>query len=109
MNRRTFLKYIGLSAILPNKVTKSTEISNGQIYQAPWPLCHRVIVQYFGRNNYWLLLSNPYESANRDGTAMMVCYYEREDGSYNPLYTKKELAKKLSTWQILDGHRVTMR
>jgi hypothetical protein len=84
------------------------KIWNGQIYEAPRPLCHRVIVQYLGKPDIdtWVLLSTPYETADHNGTAMMLCCYAREDGSFNPWYTQEELVKKLQDWSLCKGSYV---
>ena len=79
-------------------------MNNGQIYEAPYPLCHQVIVQWFGepKADTWILMTIPYEAANHDGTAMMPCCYKRKDGSFNPFYTEEELEEKLSTWKLVN-------
>lgn len=78
------------------------EVYNGQVYQAPWPFCHIVIVMYLGRGDEWVLLYGPYKAAQHGGTAVCVCYYERKDGKYNPIYTKRELQEKLKDWTLLE-------
>ena len=122
MNRRSFLKRCGLipfigslavgveilksgppgwTAFPDSNLEVSLKIFNGQVFEAPWPLCHTVIVQYFGEVDKWLLLSEPYESAQHGGSGMMVCHYGRNDGGYNPFYTQRELQEKLTRWKLV--------
>jgi len=112
MNRRQFIKSLsGVTAglvVLPSvKATPSPsppsilKIFNGQVFQAPYPLCHTVIVMYFGRGDQWVLLSAPYGAAQHNGTAMVPCYYMRKDGSDNPFYTQVELQEKLKDWKLV--------
>lgn len=124
MDRRKFLKKCGLipfigslAAVAKSETpeSKSTEdnrkygaplrIFNGQVFEAPYPLFHTVIVQYFGRDDKWVLLSDPYR-AQHGGSAMMVCYYDRKDGSYNPFYTQAELQEKLKDWKLVKDKRL---
>ncbi len=116
MKRRNFLKLIGASSVTPGiLVAKPRErprdfledkIFNGQVFRAPWPLCHTVIVQYFGRGDKWLLLSSPYRAAQHQGNAMTICYYGRKDGSDNPLYTQRELQEKLKNWKLVKSRLI---
>jgi len=117
MNRRGFLKRTfgaaaGL-AVLPkigeampkrNIPEAPLKIFNGQIFIAPWPVCHVVSVLYFGRGDQWLLLSEPSPAAQHDGNAMMVCHYEH-DGGYDPIYTQGQLQEKLKGWKLI-GNKV---
>ena len=86
------------------------KIFNGQVFEAPWPFCHTVIVQYFDLDK-WILLSDPYRTQNclsgYNGTAMMVCYYERKlDGGSNPFYTQAELQEKLKNWKLVKSRLI---
>ena len=118
LNRRNFMKMTGVgvvgviatqrseaieqdSGILDKVDTRdfTDKIHNGQIYEAPWPLCHQVIVMYSGRGDKYLLLycaQSCYE-----GNVLNVCYYDRKDGGYNPFYTQEELQEKLKGWKLL--------
>ena len=114
MNRREFLKSTVLGPILPATIVfgikrrpvfrdlQKDTIFNGQVFEAPWPLCHTVIVVYFGRGDKWVLLSSPYSAAQHNGSAMMVCYYGRKDGSDNPIYTQEQLQEKLKDWKLVN-------
>ena len=111
MKRRDFLKLIGVTTVIPNIVMAETKpvrnlledtIFNGQVFEAPWPLCHTVIVMYFGRGDQWLLLSSPYRTSYSTwNTAVIPCYYIRKDGSDNPFYTQKQLQEKLKDWKLV--------
>ena len=119
MKRRNFLKRIGQTiaglAVAPSVVKakkKQPEVGegfplkifNGQVFEAPYPLCHTVIVMYFGRGDQWVLLSDPYPAAQHQGSAMIPCYYLRNDGSDNPFYTQAELQEKLKDWKLIQSH-----
>ena len=77
------------------------EILNGQIFEAPYPLCHTVIILYLGENDKWILLYHG-DAASHNGSCLNVCHYERVDGGYNPIYTQKELQEKLKNWKLLN-------
>ena len=109
MNRRGFFQMLGFLPFLNNAKAKEN-VFCGQVYEAPWPLCHRVVVQWFGRPKVdtWILLSTPFSAAQHKGTAMSLCCYKRKDGSFNPFYTEKELREKLSTWKLLEDRCVLL-
>lgn len=120
MDRRGFLKRCGLLPFISSLATVAhaeakqeyfeghpvRSVQSGQVFEAPWPLCHTVIVQYFGSGDKWMLLSGPYSAAQHGGNAMMVYYYKRKDGSYSPFYTQRELQEKLKDWKLIEDKRL---
>lgn len=81
-------------------------IFNGQIFEAPYPLYHTVIAQWFDLDK-WILLSEPYLAAHA-ARAMVVCRFKRKDGSYNPFYTQRELQEKLKDWKLIEDKQVVI-
>lgn len=130
MNRRGFLKKCGLipfvgglantglseakqesfeGLLAPYEqpfLDEQQRIFNGQIFEAPYPLYHTVIAQWFDLDK-WILLSEPYLAAHA-ARAMMVCRFKRKDGSYNPFYTQRELQEKLKDWKLLENATIRM-
>ena len=119
LNRRSFMKVIGVSAIgsittaslgtgedsIEDRVdvrTFADKIINGQIYEAPYPLCHRVIVLYMGRGDVYVLLWHG--KSGHWHNVLNVCHYDRQCGGYSPIYTQAELQDKLKTWKLIDAH-----
>ena len=115
LNRRSFMKVIGVSAIgsittaslgtgedsIEDRVdvrTFADKIINGQIYEAPYPLCHRVIVLYMGRGDVYVLLWHG--KSCHWHNILNVCHYKRKDGGFNPFYTQEELQEKLKDWKL---------
>jgi len=123
MKRRRFLKYLsgipfvgsltfakssvrGMEPYEQPFLDKPGRIFNGQIFEAPYPLHHTVIAQWFDLDK-WILLSQPLLAAHAY-RAMVICRYKRKDGSYNPFYTQEELQEKLKDWKLIENKSATL-
>lgn len=72
-----------------------SEIRNGEVWQAPWPVCFRGIVQYI-TDDRWMLLSTPSKAAH-GGSCMMP--HSDPDPPHQIFYTKTELTARLERFK----------
>lgn len=85
------------------------KIKSGQIYEAPWPLCWIMMVQFVTTHKktheaLFLLLTEPKISDYWGKVSMIPT---KKNGQF--LYTEHELEEKLSKWKLRKDLEVCFR